>query len=62
VTHDPSRKHFLGKILGLAAAAGVSTRLLARSAAAALPAAPAAAPVIVARPEPRAVARTGALL
>ena len=58
VTHDPSRKQFFGKILGFFAAAGLSTKLLAKSA----PAASSPASVIVARPESRAVPRAGASL
>jgi hypothetical protein len=58
VSYDPSRKSFLGKLIGLAAVAGLAPRLLAKSPAAA----PApVAPALAVRPEPRAVARrTGA--
>ena len=56
VSHDPTRKHFFAKIIGLIAAAGLAPRLLAKA-----PAQPAQTPVasggIELRPETRAVAR-----
>jgi len=56
VSHDPTRKHFFAKIIGLIAAAGFAPRLLANK-----PAQPAPTPGtsggIELRPETRAVAR-----
>lgn len=56
VSHDPTRKHFFAKLIGLIAAAGLAPRLLAKT-----PARPASAPAatggIELRPETRAVAR-----
>jgi len=58
VSHDPTRKHFFAKLIGLIAAAGLAPRLLAKNPA--LPAAkPAAARGFELRPETRAVARRG---
>jgi hypothetical protein len=58
VSHDPSRKSFLAKMIGLGAAVGLAPRLVAR--AAVTPAAadtPATKPAVVVRPDARAVAR-----
>jgi hypothetical protein len=55
VSHDPSRKSFLGKLTGIVALVGLAPRLLVKSAAAA-PASEKANPVLV-RPDSRAVAR-----
>jgi hypothetical protein len=54
VSHDPSRKQFFAKLLGLTALAGFLPKMLAKSSVAAP--APAAEPVTV-RPDSRAVAR-----
>jgi hypothetical protein len=55
VSHDPTRKHFFAKLIGLIAAAGLAPRLLAQSQASRpRPVAPAQ---IELRPESRAVAR-----
>jgi len=60
VSHDPSRKSFLGKLFALAAFAGVAPRLLAKSvvrnSASELPAAATPKPFSL-RSESRAVAR-----
>jgi len=54
VSHDPSRKQFFAKLLGLTAAFGFLPKLLAKSAVATR--APESTPVTV-RPESRAVVR-----
>lgn len=56
VSHDPSRKNFLGKLIGLAALAGLAPRLLAKIPSATLSP---ASPAVTVRAEPRAVARRG---
>jgi len=56
VSHDPSRKRFLGKLTGLLALAGIAPRLVAKSAAAVTAPAEIARPVVL-RPDSRAVAR-----
>jgi hypothetical protein len=56
VSHDPSRKTFLLKLLGFTAAAGFAARFLTRGAKRAAAKAPASAPVAL-RTEPRAIAR-----
>ena len=58
MSHDPSRKHFLAKLIGLVAVAGLAPKLLAKSAAPATPT-PVKSPVVSLRPETRAVARRG---
>jgi len=59
VSHDPSRKHFLAKLIGLFAVVGIAPRLLAKPVQApSIPAAPAASGITL-RPESRAVARRG---
>jgi cytochrome c biogenesis factor len=55
VSHDPTRKTFLLKLLGFAAGAGFATRFFARAARRATPA-PAPASIAL-HPETRAVAR-----
>jgi hypothetical protein len=55
VSHDPSRKHFFAKLIGLIAAGGLAPRLLAKPPSVDAP--KLAAPVIELRPESRAVAR-----
>jgi hypothetical protein len=58
VSHDPSRKQFLAKLLGVTAAVGVAPKLLAGSVS--TPVAPAAQPAPLPfqlRPEARAVSR-----
>jgi len=55
VSHDPTRKTFLLKLLGFAAGAGLATRLFARGARR-VTTAPAPAPIAL-QTEPRAVAR-----
>jgi hypothetical protein len=55
VSHDPTRKHFFAKLIGLIAAAGLAPRLLAQSQASR--ARPVTPPQIELRPESRAVAR-----
>ncbi len=60
VSHDPSRKSFLGKLFALAAFAGVAPRLLAKTVsrgAASEADAPAAPKSFSLRPDSRAVAR-----
>ena len=67
MTHDPSRKHFLAKLIGLVAVAGLAPKLFAKTPAALAlsrlngPATPTPVPlpVVSLRPEPRAVARRG---
>ena len=55
VSHDPTRKHFFAKLIGLIAAAGLAPRLLAQAQTGRdRPVAPAK---IELRPESRAVAR-----
>jgi hypothetical protein len=56
VSHDPSRKRFLGKLLGLAAVAGIAPRALAKSTVQAATNDQRQAP-IVPKPDARAVAR-----
>ncbi len=56
VSHDPTRKHFFAKIIGLIAAVGLAPRLLAKAPPQPAPA-PAASVGIELRPETRAVAR-----
>jgi hypothetical protein len=56
VSHDPSRKTFLLKLLGFTAAAGFAARFLTRSAKRVAAKAPASAPIAL-RTEPRAIAR-----
>jgi len=57
VSHDPSRKQFFAKLLGLTAAFGFLPKLLAKSAV--VTRAPGSSPsrVVAIRPESRAVAR-----
>jgi len=55
VSHDPTRKHFFAKLIGLIAAAGLAPRLLAQSQPS--QASPVAPAQIELRPESRAVAR-----
>jgi len=58
VSHDPSRKQFFAKLLGLTAVAGLAPKLLAGSSSKAAPApAPVTSGSIQLRPEARAVAR-----
>lgn len=60
VSHDPSRKSFLGKLIGLVAVAGLAPRLFAKSASSvtASTATPAAAPKpFTLQSETRAVSR-----
>ena len=56
MSHDPSRKTFLLKLLGFTAAAGFAARFATRAAKRAGAKAPASAPVAL-RTEPRAIAR-----
>ena len=56
MSHDPSRKTFLLKLLGFTAAAGFAARFFTRTAKRAAAKAPASAPVAL-RTEPRAIAR-----
>ncbi|MGA2017022.1 MAG: hypothetical protein ABSH26_08695 [Opitutaceae bacterium] len=60
MSHDPSRKHFLARILGFAAAGALAPRSVARAVAPAPDnkAGGPAAPFLLRR-EPRAVARRG---
>lgn len=55
MSHDPTRKHFFAKLIGLIAAAGLAPRLLAQSQTSR--AKPVASGKIELRPESRAVAR-----
>ena len=56
MSHDPSRKHFLAKLTGLVAVAGLAPRLFTKTRA--RPAVPAVdASLIALRPDSRAVAR-----
>jgi hypothetical protein len=55
VSHDPSRKQFFAKLLGLTAAFGFLPKLLAKSAA--VTRLPESTPVMAVRAESRAVAR-----
>lgn len=60
VSHDPSRKNFLAKLLGLAAVAGIAPRLFAKSASSVIApgATPSAAPKsFTLQSESRAVSR-----
>jgi hypothetical protein len=59
VSHDPSRKHFLAKLIGLVAVAGLAPKLLAKRAvpAAPVPNQPKSDALIAIRPDSRAVAR-----
>jgi hypothetical protein len=58
VSHDPTRKSFLAKLIGLVAIAGLAPRALAKSAVT-TPASNTASPVLpfTLRPDARAVAR-----
>jgi hypothetical protein len=56
VSHDPTRKSFLAKLIGLVAVAGLAPRLVTK-AATTPPAAKPTAPSIHLRPDSRAVAR-----
>ena len=56
MSHDPSRKTFLLKLLGFTAAAGFAARCFTRTAKRAAAQAPASAPIAL-RTEPRAIAR-----
>ncbi len=56
VSHDPSRKSFLGKLSGIVALIGLAPRLLVKTVAASPAAAENARPVVL-RPDSRAVAR-----
>jgi hypothetical protein len=58
VSHDPSRKTFLLKLLGFTAGAGFAARLFNRAAKRAAAKARASAPIVL-RTEPRAIARRG---
>jgi hypothetical protein len=58
VSHDPSRKSFLGKLAGFAAMASLAPRVFAKSAAAAGPVEkPAPGLPFTLAPDPRAVSR-----
>jgi hypothetical protein len=58
VSHDPSRKQFFAKLLGLIAAAGVAPKLLARSSSTPAAESVRSAPMpFQLRPEARAVSR-----
>jgi hypothetical protein len=58
VSHDPSRKRFLARLLGAAASMGLVSRAVASSApAAVVPSAAGRVSPVVLRPETRAVAR-----
>jgi len=57
VSHDPSRKRFLGKLIGLVAVVGIAPRVLTKIPGAAKPA-PAGSRLMV-RSDSRAVARRG---
>ena len=56
MSHDPTRKTFLLKLLGLTAGAGLAARFFNRAVKRAVAKAPAAAPIAL-RTETRAVAR-----
>jgi hypothetical protein len=56
VSHDPTRKTFLLRLLGLTAGAGFAARFFTRAAKRAAAPAPASAPIAL-RTEPRAIAR-----
>ncbi|HXA81167.1 MAG TPA: hypothetical protein VNV14_07840 [Opitutaceae bacterium] len=56
MSHDPSRKTFLLKLLGLTAGAAFAARFFNRAAKRAAANAPASAPIAL-RTEPRAIAR-----
>ena len=56
MSHDPSRKTFLLKLLGFTAGAGFAARFFTRAAKRAAAKAPASAPITL-RTEPRAIAR-----
>jgi hypothetical protein len=56
VSHDPTRKTFLMKLLGFTAGAGLAARFFTRAAKQVTAQAPAPAPIAL-RTEPRAVAR-----
>jgi len=56
VSHDPSRKHFFAKLLGLIAAVGLAPKLLSKSREQSV--ADQAAPAVALRPESRAIARS----
>ena len=58
MSHDPTRKHFLAKLIGVAASLTVVSKIFAKSAPAeSAPAAGRGASSIVLRPETRAIAR-----
>jgi hypothetical protein len=57
VSHDPSRKHFFAKLLGLVTAAGIAPALLAKSTGTVACAPAPATPAIKLRPAPHTVAR-----
>ncbi|HEX2852231.1 MAG TPA: hypothetical protein VHO24_03255 [Opitutaceae bacterium] len=57
MSHDPSRKQFFGRLLGLIAAAGLAPKLLAKSPETAASAPAPAVPAIQIRPALRTVAR-----
>lgn len=56
MSHDPSRKTFLLKMLGFTAGAGFAARFFSRAVKRAAAKAPASAPIVL-RTEPRAIAR-----
>jgi hypothetical protein len=56
VSHDPTRKTFLLRLLGFTAGAGFAARFFSRVAKRAAAQAPVSAPIVL-RTEPRAIAR-----